>query len=105
MFHLPSGEMTVTLEDVAMITALPIDGHAVTGSTSSPGWRQRCVQLLGAAPDLPMPLVRPSKTAGIPLSWIRLNFSNCPPDADDQTVQRHARAYCINLFGSVLFPG
>uniref|UniRef100_A0A453DD16 Aminotransferase-like plant mobile domain-containing protein n=1 Tax=Aegilops tauschii subsp. strangulata TaxID=200361 RepID=A0A453DD16_AEGTS len=27
-FHLPCGEMTVTLEDFAMITALPIKGHA-----------------------------------------------------------------------------
>uniref|UniRef100_A0A453B733 Aminotransferase-like plant mobile domain-containing protein n=1 Tax=Aegilops tauschii subsp. strangulata TaxID=200361 RepID=A0A453B733_AEGTS len=26
-FHLPCGEMTVTLEDWSMITAMPIEGH------------------------------------------------------------------------------
>ena len=30
-FHLPCGEMTVTLEDWAMITALPLEGRALTG--------------------------------------------------------------------------
>ena len=30
-FHLPCGEATVTLEDVAYIYGLPIDGPAVTG--------------------------------------------------------------------------
>ena len=30
-FHLPCGEMTVTLEDWGMITAMPIEGHALTG--------------------------------------------------------------------------
>ena len=34
-FHLPCGEMTITLEDFAMITTLPIDGTAVTGRVDS----------------------------------------------------------------------
>ena len=29
-FHLPCGEMTITLEDVAMILGLPLEGVAVT---------------------------------------------------------------------------
>ncbi|RWR93338.1 serine/threonine-protein phosphatase 7 long form isoform X1 [Cinnamomum micranthum f. kanehirae] len=32
-FHLPSGEATITLEDVAYIYALPIDSPPVTGRT------------------------------------------------------------------------
>ncbi|CAN6362460.1 unnamed protein product [Urochloa humidicola] len=31
-FHLPAGEMTVTLQDVSMLFGLRIDGRAVTGS-------------------------------------------------------------------------
>ncbi|MFQ6654519.1 hypothetical protein Gotur_025471, partial [Gossypium turneri] len=31
-FHLPCGECTVTLEDVALQLGLPIDGNAVTGA-------------------------------------------------------------------------
>jgi hypothetical protein len=33
--HLPSGECTVTLEDVSMLLHLKIDGQAITGSTSN----------------------------------------------------------------------
>ena len=30
-FHLPSGEATITLEDVAYIYGLPVDGPLITG--------------------------------------------------------------------------
>lgn len=46
-FHLPSGEMTITLQDVAMILALPLRGHAVTGRTETPGWHAQVQQLFG----------------------------------------------------------
>lgn len=36
-FHLPCGEMTVTLEDVAKILGLPIKGFAISGDTRSGG--------------------------------------------------------------------
>ncbi|KAE8816549.1 Serine/threonine-protein phosphatase 7 [Hordeum vulgare] len=35
-FHLPLGEMSITLEDIAMITGLPIEGRALTGKVN---WR------------------------------------------------------------------
>ncbi|KAF8658955.1 hypothetical protein HU200_058793 [Digitaria exilis] len=38
-FHMPCGEMTVALEDMAMITALPLEGAAVTGMIQSEGWQ------------------------------------------------------------------
>jgi hypothetical protein len=37
MFHLPSGEITVVLQDVAMILGLPIDGTPVSGTVSPAG--------------------------------------------------------------------
>ena len=36
-FHLPCGEMTVTLQDVAMIPGLPLEGLPVTGIVQSDG--------------------------------------------------------------------
>ena len=33
-FHFPHGETTVTLEDVAVLLGLPIDGDVVTGPTT-----------------------------------------------------------------------
>jgi hypothetical protein len=42
-FHLPCGEMTVTLEDVVMILGLPIRGHPVTGCVEPSTWHERVV--------------------------------------------------------------
>ena len=36
-FHLRTGEMAVTLQDIAMITGLPIDGNPLCMSTDSDG--------------------------------------------------------------------
>ncbi|KAE8772534.1 Serine/threonine-protein phosphatase 7 long form-like protein [Hordeum vulgare] len=46
-FHLPCGEMTVTLEDFARITWLPIDDQALTGRVDKKNWRQRVTALIG----------------------------------------------------------
>lgn len=103
-FHLPSGEMTVTLQDMAMIAALPIRGRAVTGSTTSAGWREMVQELLGTAPAPPSPPAKESKTSGLSLKWIEETFQNLSPDATEEEVRRHCRAYVLHLFGAVLFP-
>ena len=48
-FHLPHGEMSITLEDVEVIFGLPIDGEILIGPTTvvDGDWRQLCVELLG----------------------------------------------------------
>src|SRR3954469_21063188 len=46
-FHLRTGEMTVTLQDIAMITGLPIDGNPLCMSTDSDGWREQMFALIG----------------------------------------------------------
>jgi hypothetical protein len=46
-FHLPCGEMTVTLEDVAMILGLPIKGCPVTGHVESALWCDKDVVFVG----------------------------------------------------------
>jgi hypothetical protein len=47
MFHLPSGEITVMLLDVAMILGLPIDDTPVCGMVSFAGWRDSIEQAIG----------------------------------------------------------
>jgi hypothetical protein len=42
-FHLPCGEIMVTLQDVAMILDLPIDGAPISGMVSPAGWRDSIV--------------------------------------------------------------
>ncbi|KAK9992487.1 hypothetical protein SO802_027472 [Lithocarpus litseifolius] len=49
MFHLPHGEMSITLEDVEVILGFPIDGEVLVRPTvvKDGDWRQLCVELLG----------------------------------------------------------
>ena len=49
-FHLRTGEMTVTLQDVSMIFALPITGQPLCMSTTSDGWREEMAAMIGMAP-------------------------------------------------------
>jgi hypothetical protein len=49
-FHLPSGEITVTLQDVIMILGLPINGTPVCGMVSPAGWRDSVGHAIGLRP-------------------------------------------------------
>jgi hypothetical protein len=102
-FHLPCGEMMVTLEDVQMILGVRIRGIPVTGDTESEGWENRVSQFLGR----PLPELEPGKkrrTSGVSLRWLREQFHQCPADADDATITYYCRAYVLHMFGTVLFP-
>jgi hypothetical protein len=44
------------------------------------------------------------RTSGVLLSWLWVEFAQCPLGADDQTVQYYCRAWILYLFGCVLFP-
>ena len=48
-FHLPIGNMIVTLQDVAMILGLRIHGPPITG-TCDINWSLLCLELLGVVP-------------------------------------------------------
>jgi hypothetical protein len=48
-FHLPHGEMTITLQDVEVMLGLPVDGEVLVGSTEL-NWSELCLQLLGVSP-------------------------------------------------------
>ncbi|XP_073367686.1 uncharacterized protein [Aegilops tauschii subsp. strangulata] len=47
-FHLQTREMTVTLEDVSLITGLAIDGMPLCMSTDSDEWREQMIALIGS---------------------------------------------------------
>uniref|UniRef100_A0A453E645 Aminotransferase-like plant mobile domain-containing protein n=1 Tax=Aegilops tauschii subsp. strangulata TaxID=200361 RepID=A0A453E645_AEGTS len=69
LFHLPCGEMTMTLEDMAMISGLPINGQAITGRVSAVNWRERTGNLIGVEPDLPLP--GKADTSKVRHSWLK----------------------------------
>ena len=49
IFHLPVGEMTITLQDVAIILGLRIHEHPIT-DTCDIDWSLLCYELLGVTP-------------------------------------------------------
>jgi len=94
-FHMPGGECTITLQDIAVQFGLPVDGEPVTGSLQH-DWKQICEDFLGVRPlDL--------KGSRLSLPWLASQFTELSPDADDVSIQRYARAYIMQLIGGFLF--
>eukprot|EP00261_Vitis_vinifera_P018241 XP_010648236.1 PREDICTED: serine/threonine-protein phosphatase 7 long form homolog [Vitis vinifera] len=98
-FHLPQGECTITLQDIAMLIGLTVDGDVVTGSTCL-DWRRVCYSLLGLTPgDTDIDGQR------LHLTWLSQSFPTLAPDADEESIQRYTRAYILQLIGGFLFSG
>lgn len=94
-FHLPVGEMTITLEDVALLLGLAIDGEPVIGVTSSTP-SLLCEKLLGRVPE--------DLTGGmVKLTWLKEFFSQCPKEAPVEEIECRTRAYLLYLVGSTIF--
>jgi hypothetical protein len=101
-FHLPCGEMTVTIEDVAMILGLSIRGCPITGRVDSASWSERVIDFIGREPPARVPGVK-GQGAGVHVMWLCKEFRKCPPDADEATVTMYAGAWVWHMFSIVLF--
>ncbi|XP_016730475.1 protein MAINTENANCE OF MERISTEMS-like [Gossypium hirsutum] len=84
-FHLPCGECTVTLEDVALQLRLPIYGSAVTGVSTISEPSALCCSLLGVSPN-----DAKFKFTGLRFSWLKANFEHLSINA---TKQENVRLY------------
>ncbi|KAL1191812.1 Protein MAIN-LIKE 2 [Cardamine amara subsp. amara] len=96
-FHFTVGEMTVTLEDIALLLGLGIDGKPVIGVTYTT-CSAVCERYLGLAPDSNY-----ASGGMVKLSWLKEYFSGCPDDASYEEVERCTRAYLLYLVGSTIF--
>ncbi|XP_015943954.1 serine/threonine-protein phosphatase 7 long form homolog [Arachis duranensis] len=98
-FVLPVGEVTVTLEDVAHIFGLPIDGEPVSGWTdnSSDFVQSQSMAIFGRQPVLS----RNSKSY-IKLGWVRSIRDEEPLDTEE-SIRRYVRCKIFCLLGSTLF--
>ncbi|KAJ1686997.1 hypothetical protein LUZ63_018387 [Rhynchospora breviuscula] len=99
-FHLPFGEMTVTLQDITILLGLPVKGALVNGQVDG-DWKEHIKKLLGKEPD---ERIFERSKSGMRLTWLHQNFSHLERDEDTDTVRKHARAYMLDLIGSVLLP-
>ncbi|QHN79144.1 uncharacterized protein DS421_19g667580 [Arachis hypogaea] len=105
-FHMPFGECTITLQDVAYQLGLPIDGVPVSGCLTEfenlmehgrPAWVW-FQELFGELP--PQSKI---KQMTVCYTWFHERFRVLPADATDETVRVYARAYILMLLSSQLF--
>ena len=84
-FHLPLGEATITLLDVALLTRLPIEGRAVfTGGRQLSSWHDMVHRILGERP--PANVIRGSD---LWCTWLVQTFSQLPEGANEGTISRY----------------
>jgi hypothetical protein len=88
-FHLPSGEITMTLQDIAMILGLPIDGTLVCGMMSSTGWRESVGQAVGLQPPNVPGDEKDKKTTSMHSGWLTTHFNTCLEGVEDTVIQRY----------------
>ncbi|XP_028099456.1 serine/threonine-protein phosphatase 7 long form homolog [Camellia sinensis] len=98
-FHLTSGEVTITLQDVNILSGLRVDGNAVSGNTGY-DWPVICNRLLGTVPP-----TNQLKGSRLNMTWLSQTCGNLPIDVDDVIVQRYARAFILQLLGGSIFAG
>ncbi|XP_030973682.1 serine/threonine-protein phosphatase 7 long form homolog isoform X1 [Quercus lobata] len=102
-FHLPHGEMSITLQDVEVIFGLPIDGEVLVGPIAVEDWEwsQVCGELLGFTPP------NDNKTlVGQRILISRLVEAIAAPlphDAMEIQIHQYARCYILALVGDKLF--
>ncbi|KAK9998804.1 hypothetical protein SO802_018407 [Lithocarpus litseifolius] len=90
--------MSITLQDITILTGLPIDGTTVCGPINL-DWGIDCQNLLGVTPP-----ANALEYGGLKITWVRNTFSNLPEDANAITTQLYAKAYMFQvlalLFGN-----
>lgn len=98
-FHLPVGECTITLEDVALQLGITVDGRPVTGATYY-DWDDVCQQYLGVVPPKGEAII----SSAIKIKWLQDNMPPLPVEPTQQRLEAHCRAYILRLIGGVLMP-
>ena len=96
-FHVPIGEMTITLQDVAIILGLHIERPTVTG-TCVLDVAELCGELLGVTP-----LADALRGSAISIRWLCQQLSTPGPDVDEVDLERSARGFILALMRSFLF--
>ncbi|CAI0617447.1 unnamed protein product [Linum tenue] len=112
-FHLPEGEMTITLKDVAILTGLPITGDAIIESSTKPdaGWGLLILDRIGFYMPTTTPIQGrghlPLNAGQVSIPWLVAHIQNevqIGPDPSEDQVERYAHIYLISLVGGFMFP-
>ena len=89
----------ITLQGIAILLGLPVDGVVVTGRTCL-DWRSICYSLLGLT-------LGNTDIDGqhLHFTWLDQSFPTLAPDANEESIQCYTRAYILQLIGVFLFLG
>ena len=101
-FHMPNGEVTITLQDVEVLFGLPVDDDAITGSTQkvSPNL---CQEFLGFQP-INQEQHKQSTGQRILINWLLQQVAApLPPNAEEDQLHKYARCYILALLGDTIF--
>ena len=98
-FHLPHGEMAITLQDIDVMLRVLVNGLRVTRGVKL-DWPALCRELPShRTPDLvshPHENMSIFVGARIRVSWLKEQFRGpLPTDATDEIVQQHARYHIL----------
>jgi hypothetical protein len=106
--------MTITLQDVSCLWALPIMGSPVTGRSDGE-WYTLADELLGAgtasavfkkkkrSEPNDLNVVHMTSKYAINLKLLYNRFAAMPAEPTDEQVRQYTRAYVLDLFGSMFF--
>ena len=101
-FHMPHGEITITLQDVEVLLGLPVDGAAITGSTQKT-WTAVCQEFLGFQP-LTQDQHKELHGQRILINRLLQQVAEpLPPNAEEDHLHRYTRCYILALLGDTIF--
>lgn len=103
-FHLPFGEMTITLDDIEHICGIPIMGKPVTGMGSKIEYEdmiELMIKTLGC--DYEVAVRGTHESYAVTLEWIRALFAECPINPTEEELKQRARGFLWYLLGCTLF--
>ncbi|KAL6908158.1 hypothetical protein ACP4OV_002328 [Aristida adscensionis] len=102
-FHLPCGEMTISLQDVAMLTGLPIAGDPIGPAAAPPGWQEDLEARFAGVVELPegglLPVPATQKHGPKKLWLEQFRVERMVADPTEQQLARHLEAFLLWLFG------
>ncbi|QHO42986.1 uncharacterized protein DS421_5g158930 [Arachis hypogaea] len=99
-FHLPVGEVTVTLEDVIHILGLQVNGEPVTGRSDSSYQFlvDNCIACFGRQPGPDDHVL-----GKVNLAWVR-RCRDIEPCDTQESIEQYVRAHIFCVLGTVVFP-
>lgn len=104
---MPFGEMTITLDDVSTLLAIPVVGRTVTSNIQDDDDENTAVNLLRST--LGVTVAEASNELSLArgfvvrLEWLRSRFEGVTDRSDPEMIRCSARAYLLYMLGCTLF--